>query len=139
MSTKVYLVTTGSYDSYRVVGAFSKRDTARAYVTLASIEHHGWVKDYQIESFTLDIESAARWHSVWTVGMLLSSGEVVEEPTCRMRFEIPQGSGSELVRRVPCYKNQAIVRAFSIISEADVMKHAVEGRQAALAKQKIYG
>ncbi len=145
--SEVYVVTSGSYSDYGIRGIFSTKKNADEF-----IERAGALKDDdgdRLEYWSGDVNGVEIWEldaalknkrmRIWTCGMLLDDGAIVEpkiewseitwEPPFRSRV-IQYGT------KVPAYSNRPIVRIESAVSQAHANKVAAEKRQEWLRRKE---
>lgn len=138
-----YVVTSGCYSDYSIHGVFSSKARAQKYIDSANAARRkdcypSCGSDAHIEEWVLDEESKAKVFRLYSIGLLVESGTVIEGPHVQTRFDVPQ-SRSYVSEKVPYVLGKDIARAESCKSATHAMKLAVEARQAHLRKKAEKG
>lgn len=143
----VYLVTAGSYSDYGIHGVFSTREKAKEFIKNAQsikdnsniddeepyISYVYWANKASIEEWPLDTLLNNKVQRVYSCGMLLDDGSVVEPSNPEYShyvWENPfRGEIEQFNVKVPVYNNRPIVRTRSTVSVDHAVKLAAEKRQ----------
>jgi hypothetical protein len=134
---KIYIVTSGEYSDYGINCVFSSKKLAQKWID-GKVSCDNSSEDFNIEEWKLDSEVLAENVEVWNCGIMLQSGEIVEQP--RSSKEYIQPFRGEIVQaefRASCYCGEPAARVRSGISSEHCLKLAVEHRQKWLRLNKI--
>ena len=137
---KVYLVSTGEYSDYHIVGVFSTHEKAQEYIdinkayaaardSLNGVFVEGVRDDFNdIDEREVDKDLEICEHPVWIVRIALDTGNRIGGMDIQVEFSVPD---SEVFLRDRC------AEARSSDSEEHALKLAAEARQGWLRGKSI--
>lgn len=139
---RTFIITSGCYSDYGIRGVGSSRKQAQAAIDAAKAAEEYWATDAGIEEWGVDELLGFRKQRVYSCGVLLDDGSVVEkyegtDDDHITTFEKPfRGEVTQFNAKVPLYQNRAIVRTRSTVSINHALKLATEKRQEWLRKKR---
>lgn len=138
-NNQVFVVTTGSYSDYSINAMFSNRKFAEDWIALKKTEEYYSDEDFNIEIWGIDAERTALLFRSWSCGIILDSGEIVENQGDGLeRVEVPfRGLIQQHAIKIPAYSMRFVSRVRSGVSREHCNKLAVEVRQRWLREEAL--
>ena len=135
---KVIVLTSGEYSDYSIKAVFSTRKLAKEWADKAdAADEYPMHRQWNYEEWEVDSAKEDEVITVWGCGIMLDSGEIVEEAAYK---ELVAPFRSKILQKcvnVPLYHNRPTARVQSGVSAEHARKVAVETRQAWLRKKGL--
>lgn len=134
----VYVVTSGAYSDYRIQAVFSSRKLAQAWIDLHNYQG-SWENpnEFNIEPWGVDELKEAEVFDVYSCGIMLETGQIIEQH-CVRKLVLPfRGHLLQHSTAVPLYKGAKVSRVESGVSADHARKLAIEARQRWLRDEKV--